>query len=540
MITVIFAILIMTIFATLAAALVSNRQAASRHEQDYQGADQAALAGVDDYIARLQANPNYFVQGNVDVSNAAFSGFAPIPGGSSLGSFKYTVDTSQAYTTGIIKITSTGRAHGVDRTVTAQLRKADFLDYMYFTKYETLDPQAYQSAVALPNGTNCAVHAYDGRSSVCQTISFGGFDTLQGPVHSQDRVMFNGSPKFESEFSTEWQDPAHRYYQCLSGATCNPSFAQDPEYSVIPFPNTNTTLQQYADPSQGGQGCLFQGPTSITLNWDGSMTVLSPETPSSFDTGACGKAAWGTPGGVTIPVPSGQVVYVESPTGSYSCTTPPGFPYPASGDTNTATGPSALKPSCSHGDVFVKGWLTGKLTIGAANNIYVTGNIRYRGTNTDSNIARNVPSSSSSSPASADTSASDVLGLSANNFVEVLHSLTGCSSRSSSSGQCSRADDNGTPMTNLQIDAAIVASNDSFLVQDYDSGPALGVLTIDGGMIQAFRGPVATSTNGGSVVTGYAKDYNYDPRLRALSPPHLADLASSAWNAVTFGEGAPQ
>ena len=74
MITVIFAILIMTIFATLAAALVSNRQAASRHEQDYQGADQAALAGVDDYIARLQANPNYFVQGNVDVSNAAFSG----------------------------------------------------------------------------------------------------------------------------------------------------------------------------------------------------------------------------------------------------------------------------------------------------------------------------------------------------------------------------------------------------------------------------------------------------------------------------------
>jgi hypothetical protein len=95
-------------------------------------------------------------------------------------------------------------------------------------------------------------------------------------------------------------------------------------------------------------------------------------------------------------------------------------------------------------------------------------------------------------------------------------------------------------MTNLQIDAAIVASNDSFLVQDYDSGPALGVLTIDGGMIQAFRGPVATSTNGGSVVTGYAKDYNYDGRLRALSPPHLADLASSAWNAVTFGEGSAQ
>lgn len=539
MMTALFAIVVMTIFATAAAAMVTQRIAGSRHEQDFQGADQAALAGVDDYVARLQADPNYFVLGNGDASNSAFTGFEAIPGGASTGSFKYSVDTSQAYTTGIIKITSTGRANGVDRTVTAQLRKTDFQDYMYFTKYETLDPQAYQSAVALPNGTNCAVHAYSGRSNSCSTISFGSFDVLQGPVHSQDTMVFNGSPTFNSEFSTEWQDPTKRYWQCLNGASCNPSFSQAPNYSVIPFPNTNTTLQQYADPTQGGLGCVFQGPTSITLNWAGTMTVLSPETPSTFNTGACGTADWGTSGGVTINVPTGQVVYVESPTGSYNCTTPTGFPYPLSGDTNTATGPSALKPSCSHGDVYVQGWLQGRLTIGAANNIYVTGSIRYRGTNTDSNIGDNVPHSSGTSPYSKDTAGSDVLGLSANNFVEVLHSLRGCSSRSSTTGQCSGASNNGSPQTYLQIDAAIVASNDSFLVQDYDSGPALGVLTIDGGIIQAFRGPVATSS-GGTVATGYAKDYNYDPRLRALSPPHLADLASSAWNAVVFGEGAPQ
>ena len=376
MLTVLFATLIMTAFAMVAADLASNRQGASRHEQDFQGADQAALAGVDDYIARLQTDPNYFVQGNQDPTNAAFSGFTPIPGGPSAGSFKYSVDTSHAYTTGIVTLTSTGRANRVDRTVTAQLRKSDFLDYMYFTKYETLDPQAYQSAVALPNGTNCAVHRYDGRGSLCSTISFGSFDTLEGPVHSQDTMVFNGSPTFDNEFSTEWQDTAGRYYQCLSGSTCGPSFAEAPDYGVVPFPNTNTTLEQYADPSQGGQGCLFQGPTSITLNWGGTMTVLSPETPSSFSTGACGTANWATVGGVTINVPNGQVIYAESPTGSYNCITPTGFPYPPSGDTNTATGPSALKPSCSHGDVFVKGWLQGRLTIGAANNIYVPGNIR--------------------------------------------------------------------------------------------------------------------------------------------------------------------
>jgi Tfp pilus assembly protein PilX len=537
MLTVLFAVLVMTVFATVALAVVTNRAMPSAREAKFQAASQAAMAGVDDYVARLQANPNYFVTGNADPTNPAFTGYADLPGGATIGQFHYTVDTGQAYTTGVLKITSTGRVDGVDRTVTAALRKADFLDYMYFTKYETLDPQAYQSAVALPHGTNCAVHRYEGRSDDCSTISFGSFDTLQGPVHSQDTMVFNGNPTFENEFSTEWEDPHHDYWTCLSGYTCHPDFADDPTYSIIPFPNTNITLQQFADPAQGGLGCLFQGPTSITLNWTGTMTVVSPETPSDFNTGACGTANWAS--GATVDVPSGEVVYVESPTGSYSCTTPSGFPYPPSGDTNTATGPSALKPSCSHGDAFVKGWLSGKLTIGAANNIYVTGNIRYRGTNTDQNIGHNVPNDSDDSPYSRDTEGSDVLGLSANNFVEILHSLKGCGSRSSRTGQCSSASNNGTPLTDIQIDAAIVASNDSFLVQDYDSGPALGVLTINGGLIQAFRGPVATSSGGDTVASGYAKDYNYDPRLLALSPPHLADLASSAWNVAAFGEGSP-
>ena len=488
-------------------------------------------------------NPNYFVEGNGDASNPAFAGYADLPGGASQGQFHYTVDTSQAYTTGLLKVTATGRVNGVRRTVTAALGKTSFLDYMYFTKYETLDPQAYQAAaVGQLNGASCNKHAYEGRDSNCATISFGSFDTLQGPVHSQDKIVFSGSPTFENEFSTEWNDPHNQYWACLSGYTCNPTFALHPQNKVVPFPTTNTTLAQYADATQGGQGCLFQGPTNIVLNWGGTMTVYSPETPTSFNTGACGQNVnWGTAGGVTINVPTGQVVYVESPTGSYSCTTPSGFPYPKSGDTNTATGPTALKPSCSHGDVFVQGWLKGKLTIGAANNIYVTGSIRYQASNTDSNIANNVPHSPSTSPSSLDTTGSDVLGLSANNFIEVLHSLTGCSSRKTSGqlGACLSAANNGTPNTYVQIDAAIVASNDSFLVQDYDSGPALGVLTINGGMIQSYRGPVATSGDGHTVSTGYAKDYNYDARLRALTPPHLAELASSVWNPVTFGEGSP-
>jgi hypothetical protein len=540
MITVLFTILVMTVFATAAVDVVNHQQKRVRHDQDFQSADQSALAAVDDYVARLQADPNYFVNGNTDATNPAFTGYEALPGGSSSGTFKYAVDTSQAYTTGLIKITATGRVNGVDRTVTAQLRKSDFLDYMYFTKYETLDPTAYQNAVALPNGTNCAVHYYDSRNSKCSLISFGSFDKLKGPVHSQDEVWFSGNPTFQNEFSTEWNDSAKKYWSCLSGYSCSPSFASNypPTYSVVPFPNTNLTLAQYADPRQGGQGCIFQGPTNIVLKWGGTMAVTSPETPSTFNTGACGTHNWAT--ATTVNVPTNQVVYVEAPeSGSYSCTTPTGFPYPISGDTNTATGPAALKPSCAHGDVFVQGWLQGKLTIGAANNVYVTGNVRYQGTNTDQTISDNVPSSSSSSPYSKDTAGNDVLGLSANSFIEVLHSLTGCSARNSSgnqAGECS-SPGNNSDLTNIQVDAALVASNDSFIVQDYDSGSALGVLTVNGGIIQAFRGPVATSSDGSTVSSGYAKDYNYDSRLRALTPPHLASLASSAWNVAEFGEG---
>jgi hypothetical protein len=552
MLTVVVGVLVMTILAMGAVAVVDSRQGASRRDQDFQAANQAALAGVDNYVARLQADPNYFVEGNSDPDNLAMHGFAPLSGADSEGSYTYSVDKTQAYTTGVLTLTATGRVNGVNRTVTAQLKKSDFLDYMYFTKYETIDPQATGSSA------NCAYHWYgdiiNGHrqygdrqdTSDCPLINFIDADTLRGPVHSQDEMVFDASPTFENEFSTEWPDAEHppdpsnsKYYYYCNASNCRPSFSRDypPSYKIIPFPNTNSTLQTYADPAQGGQGCLFQGPTNIVLNWGGRMTVTSPETPPSFNTNCAAVGTdWST--GVNIPVPTDQVVYVESPTASYSCTVPPGFPYPASGDDNTTQDKLGVRPSCSHGDVYVHGWLQGKLTIGAANNVYITGNVRYQGTNTDSNIAHNVPNDSDDLPYSKDTGANDVLGLSANNFIEIMHPLEQHCTSGRHGSSCSWSESDN-PMTDFQIDAALVASNDSILVQDWDLGDRLGVLTINGGMIQAFRGPVGTGS-GSSNGTGYSKDYNYDERLLSLSPPHLASLASSAWNSVAFGEGAPQ
>ena len=52
-------------------------------------------------------------------------------------------------------------------------------------------------------------------------------------------------------------------------------------------------------------------------------------------------------------------------------------------------------------------------------------------------------------------------------------------------------------------------------------------LTVNGAISQKFRGAVGTFGGDG---TGYIKDYNYDDRLRYISPPHFLDPVESAWH----------
>ncbi|MBQ7567592.1 hypothetical protein IJT17_02170, partial [bacterium] len=71
----------------------------------------------------------------------------------------------------------------------------------------------------------------------------------------------------------------------------------------------------------------------------------------------------------------------------------------------------------------------------------------------------------------------------------------------------------------LYLDAIVMALNGSFTVENYDKGSYRGKLHLFGGVIQNKRGPVATSrSGGGSIVTGYAKDYVYDPKLESMPP----------------------
>ena len=85
---------------------------------------------------------------------------------------------------------------------------------------------------------------------------------------------------------------------------------------------------------------------------------------------------------------------------------------------------------------------------------------------------------------------------------------------------------NGNGSNNpLRIDAALLAIDHSFIVDNYDCGNGLGDLKVTGAIAQRYRGAVGTS--GG---TGFIKDYLYDDRLKYRSPPHFLSPIDSAWS----------
>jgi hypothetical protein len=127
----------------------------------------------------------------------------------------------------------------------------------------------------------------------------------------------------------------------------------------------------------------------------------------------------------------------------------------------------------------------------------------------------------------------DLLGLVANNYVEIFHPVD-CTNGNDPSCDLNRKSPNST-FTNPIVQAANLSVQHSFIVQHYEAGDDLGTLNVTGVIAQRYRGPVGTFS-GPSVYSGYAKNYVYDGRLKYLSPPHFLDPVKASWQAVTWGE----
>jgi hypothetical protein len=284
--------------------------------------------------------------------------------------------------------------------------------------------------------------------------------------------------------------PLHTNDQLL---TCDsPRFGRTPADSI-----------EVSGPAPGYQPACGAGGPDVQGTWSNPAAPLTvPPTNATLQTVA--QPGYLFTGRTTIQL-SGTSMTVTSPVGS----APQVMALPANGVIYAKNGSCGItgytvaqnytNPSgCA--DIFVSGSSSVPLTIAAENDIIVTGDLR-----------------------STDNAQ---LGLIANQFVRVYHPVT---DRSGST--CTNAA--GTP-TDVHIDAAILALNHSFIVDNYGCGASLGTLSVFGAIGQRFRGPVGTTAN-----TGYIKNYNYDDRFRYTSPPFFLDPIASAWRVIRHTEQVP-
>ena len=352
------------------------------------------------------------------------------------------------------------------------LGQAGGLDYLYYSIYETLDPNTYSNP---SNYSQCATLLRNGRSSSCGTISWITGDKINGPMYTQDQFAICGSPTFGRSGGNDTVNSAappaspatYTTSGCSNGLTVNGDVIQNAPY-ITPPPD-NSSLLTYAQQD----GKVFSGSAYISISGN-TATVTQ------------------TSGTTTVNLDTNPIIYVTN----------------AAGCSNSAYTPYSVSYADSPcGNAYVVGNYSSSVTIAAQNDVIVSGNI------------------------TTDLNGPAVMGLVANNFIRVMHGVTTRSGNTQGAcGSATNVDSQTFP--SLRIDAALLALKHSFIVDNYDCGaPISGNLTVNGAIAQIFRGTVGT-TNSGKVISGYLKNYTYDDRLAAQQPPYLFDLASASWRVV--------
>ena len=513
-----------SLFVAAAFAAANGDLPLTRDSQDRKQAYAAAEAGINFYQYHLNQDPDYWTRcttvpapnpSELNPVNQPWNGVAPDPRRwrSVAGlNTQYTIElvpangNTQCLTgagsagsmiqqaTGGFKIRSTGRPRAnskLRRTLVAQFRRKSFLDFLYFTDYETVDPLAYDQDDQIRAGNECADRYRAARTSWCDEIQFADNDSINGPFHTNDGILTCGTPIFgrNSADPVEFMAPPPGWRGLTSGEGCNaggsPTFRGPVRTRVtkLTMPTTNAALEAAALPAY-----RFTGTTKIRFNAPPSnnMTVTTNYRHSTNGPGTGGTVT-------NMALPPNGVIYVRTGTGGCGTVIPP--------VKATYNEPQTC------GNLYVSGTYTANMTLGAKNDIIVKPDTT---TATSASLVK---------PAGSD----HVLGLIANNFVRVYHRV---------STDC---DDNLAPeLDDVTIDAAILTLAHSFVVDNWRCGEQLDDLTVIGAIAQKYRGAVGTT--GG---TGYIKDYNYDDRLRYRSPPYFLEPIAAGWGVVRYNEQVP-
>jgi hypothetical protein len=469
----------------------------ARRDQDTKRAYYAAQAGISSYLFHLGQNVNYWTGCPSSSAKIAIGStgesykFAPLAASSApagdanscqpadpIGSMIEGAVGPSPLASGTFRAKFTGYSGNATRTIVAQFRRTSFLDYVYYTKYETLDPSAL-----VPSPTDCAA-PYGTRGGDCSSIFFITGDAINGPMHSEDTLAICGTPVFGRSSADAIEAPAHSSEGnggCSDGLIPTIGTYNNKAPSVIP-PPSNAQLLQTVNSSYH-----FLGKTTLRLNENLATPSASTITVTNaqLNGGTATTMAW----------PANGVIYVSTNSSGCSVTyTPYNSDY-----TNTSCGNAWVGTSAGSSYNY-------PLTIAADNDIVINGAIT-------------TPTLAGKPTTSAE------LGLIANNFVRIYHPVS--TNRGSTGGDCGDNSNLTGSMTSPTIDAAILALNHSFIVDNYDCGGTLGNLNVYGAIGQLFRGPVGTFGGSG---TGYIKTYNYDDRLKSEEPPYFINPVQAAWH----------
>ena len=498
MLIVIASLGLMATIPMVVIATTTNQLPLTTGNLNWNAAYEAAQAGVNDYIQKLDVDQTFtqWSHGrfNCATSNPsgdpAFCNWVPIAGTNE--SYEYTLPTTS---TGNLALTVSGKAGSgarvVVRSFTYTLLPRSTLDYLWWTNFEEVDPAINANCDGLRGG-NCPIY-------------FASIDHLWGPVFSNDTFHMDGTPTFESTVTSSNGNPL---YVCSNNG-CAPNFNGGAPVAGSNQPEQGTSA--VAAPAQN-LGCFislgtWSNPTPIN-NVQMALSVV-PGTNTTTITGNWNANIANQPGNP------------NTSNGHHFCTSPITV-------SNLASGLIYVNGNVTiHDDPNGNGGTTGFTTIVAGGlatdktngNITIDGNIQYPAANIVGGI----------------TDTSDALGLIAQNVVKIAHPTNG---------------NNNAPICNLAliptplatncdysdytIDAALFAVSDSIYVENWSIGAALGHLNIFGAMAQNYRGPVGTV--GGS---GYAKAYKYDSSLLALWPPFFMAPTSATWSPTSYSEARP-
>ncbi len=343
--TAIFVMLLLTLLPLVAYTSAVGQQPTVSFDQKYQGALGAAEAGVAAFVSDLNAgsvNTSSCTVASTTYSYFSVSGVSPnywVSLATSSASY-YEYEAFANGQNGPFAIISTGKTTGpygavyrtVEETVSQQVAGGSFTNYFLFANSNENN--------SFPNAQN----------------------NLNGPM------MTNGSYSFGSNCPSDSATGGPTVLKTSNPNPPNPGGCSV-EYGLpLTLPTTMTQTQIPAEASTGG--CDYYGPTYIAFQATGGYSVDSPETTTTASSG-CYPAS-----GATISTANlNGVIYVQQcpvDAPSTQC-------IQESGQVNfqNASGNYIYSGPGVAGSAIVEGNVTGKFTVAAANNIYISGPLCY-------------------------------------------------------------------------------------------------------------------------------------------------------------------